>query len=167
MFKLLVLKQALFKMPTTKDRNSFSMKNVRNHTLRILSIIHIFLAVLSLTQLVESTRKYAILLICYPCFNFKLSNSTSPWLVELCGTLNVLEEKPNKLKIKFCFAWNAGWMSVFCLFFSNFRARYCWYKYVQQQELRTVTNIYTQRQVCLWKPKSVGCHKRQKQNNNF
>ena len=56
MFKLLVLKQALSKMPTTKDGNSFSMKNVPNHTLRISSIIHIFLAVLPLTQSVESTR---------------------------------------------------------------------------------------------------------------
>ena len=152
MFKLLVLKQALVKMPTTKDRNSFSVKTVPNQTLGILSIIHIFLAVLSLTQSVESTRKYPILLICYPCFNFKLANSTSPWLLELCGTLNVLEEKPIKLKIKFCHVWNAGWMSVFCLFFSNFRARYCRYKYAQQQELRTVTNIYTQRQACLRKP---------------
>ncbi|KAK2564038.1 CUB domain-containing protein 2 [Acropora cervicornis] len=29
---------------------------------------------------------------------------------------------------------------------ADIRARYCRYKYVQQQELRTVTNIYTQRQ---------------------
>jgi len=61
MFKLLVLKQALFKMPTTKDGNSFSMKNVPNHTLIISSIIHIFLAVLSLTQSVESTPCGSIL----------------------------------------------------------------------------------------------------------
>jgi len=82
-FKLLVLKLAPFETPTTKYRNSFGMKNVLN--LRISSVILFFLAVLSLTQSVDSTRKYPILLICYPLFlvrepNFSLISGCS-WIL--------------------------------------------------------------------------------------
>lgn len=79
-FKLLVLKLAQFETPTTRYRNSFGMKNVPS--LRISSVIRFFLAVLSLTQSVDSTRKYPILLVCYPLFvvlepNFSLTSGCS------------------------------------------------------------------------------------------
>lgn len=79
-FKLLVLKLAPFETPTTRYRNSFGMKNVPS--LRISSVIRFFLAVLSLTQSVDSTRKYPILLVCYPLFvvlepNFSLTSGCS------------------------------------------------------------------------------------------
>ena len=80
------------------------------------------------------------------------------WNIECFGG----ETNQTENKIMLCMKC---WVNVCFLFvFSNFRARYCRYKYVQQQELRTVTDMYTQRQVCLWKPKSVGCHKRQRNN---